>query len=90
MGEADTKGEIKKLIIEALNLDGMTVDSIGDDDLLFEEGLGLDSVDALEIVVSLEKAYGVKIESDAANRETFRSVSTLAALLDQLRDSSQS
>ena len=88
MGQSDLVGEIKGIIIEALNLEGMTVDEIGNDDLLFEEGLGLDSVDALEIVVSLEKAYGVKIESEDANRETFKSVNTMAALVGQLRDSS--
>jgi len=89
MSESDTKGEIKNIIVEALNLEGMTADAIGDSDLLFDEGLGLDSVDALELVVSLEKAYGVKIESDDATRESFKSVETLAALVDQLRDSSQ-
>jgi acyl carrier protein len=88
MGESDTKGEIKRIIIEALNLEGMTADEIGDNDALFGEGLGLDSVDALELVVSLEKVYGVKIGSDDATRESFRSVETLAALVDQLRGSS--
>lgn len=89
MGAPDTKAEIKKIIIEALNLEGMTAEAIGDDDALFDEGLGLDSVDALELVVSLEKAYGVKIASDDATRESFRSVETLAALVDQLRADSQ-
>jgi acyl carrier protein len=89
MSESNTKGEIKNIIVEALNLEGMTADAIGDNDLLFDEGLGLDSVDALELVVSLEKAYGVKIDSEDANRESFKSVETLAALVDQLRDSSQ-
>jgi acyl carrier protein len=89
MSESNITGEIKNIIVEALNLEGMTADSIGDDDLLFDEGLGLDSVDALEIVVSLEKAYGVKIESDDATRESFKSVATLAELVDQLRENSQ-
>ncbi len=89
MGESGTKEEIKKIIIEALNLEGMTAEAIGDDDLLFDEGLGLDSVDALELVVSLEKAYGIKIDSDDATRESFKSVETLATLVNQLRDSSQ-
>ena len=89
MSDSNTKGEIKKIIVEALNLEGMTAETIGDNDLLFDEGLGLDSVDALELVVSLEKAYGVKIDSDDATRESFKSVATLAALVDQLRGSSQ-
>lgn len=89
MGAPDTKAEIKKIIIEALNLEGMTAEEIGDNDALFDEGLGLDSVDALELVVSLEKTYGVKIDSDDATRESFRSVETLAALVDQLKADSQ-
>ena len=80
MSDPRTKEEIKTIIVEALNLEEITADSIGDDDLLFDEGLGLDSVDALELVVSLEKSYGVKIESDDATRESFKSVETLAAL----------
>jgi acyl carrier protein len=90
MGASDTKGEIKKIIVEALNLEGMAADAIGDNDPLFGEGLGLDSVDALELVVSLEKAYGVKIDSDDATRESFKSVESLAALVDHLRADSQS
>jgi acyl carrier protein len=80
-----TRDRLKELIIEALNLEGMTPDMIGDDEPLFGDGLGLDSVDALELVVALEKEYGVKIEGQEATRDAFTSVATLAALVRRLR-----
>lgn len=55
--------EIKKLIVDVLNLEGMTPEEIGSDEPLFVEGLGLDSIDALELGVALRKAYGLKIEA---------------------------
>lgn len=69
---------IKRLIIESLNLEGTTPDQIGDNDPLFGDGLGLDSVDALELVVALEKAYDVKIQSHEVDPQVFGSVATLA------------
>jgi acyl carrier protein len=77
------KLEIKRLIIEALALEDLTVDDIDDDAPLFgENGLGLDSIDALELGVALRKKYHIQLEAnDAANRQHFRSVSTLARLL---------
>lgn len=69
---------IKRLIIESLNLEGTTPDQIGDDDPLFGDGLGLDSVDALELVVALEKAYDVKIQSHEVDPQVFSSVATLS------------
>jgi acyl carrier protein len=79
------RAEIKQLIIDQLNLEGMTPDMIGDEQPLFGEGLGLDSVDALELVVALEKAYGIKIEAGDATREAFASVAALSDLVDRLR-----
>jgi acyl carrier protein len=55
--------ELKKFIVETLNLEGMVPEEIGSDEPLFVEGLGLDSIDALELGVALRKAYGLKIES---------------------------
>lgn len=81
-----TRARIKQIIIEHLNLEGMTPDMIGDEDPLFGKGLGLDSVDALELVVALEKEYGVKIEGEDATREAFTSVATLADFVTTLRD----
>lgn len=62
--------EIKTLIVDALNLEGMAPDEIASDEPLFVEGLGLDSIDALELGVALRKAYGLKIE--AANDDVKR------------------
>ena len=59
MGELKT--ELKNKIITSLNLEDITVDDINDDDHLFGEGLGLDSIDALELIVMLDKDYGIKL-----------------------------
>ena len=69
---------LKSLMIESLSLEGITPDMIEDDVPLFGEGLGLDSVDALELVVALEKEFQIRIEGDDATREAFGSVARLA------------
>ena len=75
----DLEHEIKMLIIESLRLDGVTVDSIDPAAPLFGEGLGLDSIDALEIAMEIRKRYGVRATGDdARNREIFSSVRSLA------------
>ena len=75
--------ELKQLIIEALDLEDISPDDIGDDLPLFgDEGLGLDSIDALELGIALRKKYKVHLEAtDAGNREHFRSVNALAQLV---------
>lgn len=70
--------ELKEEIIKALNLEEMTPDDIDENDALFGEGLGLDSIDALELIVLLEKKYGIKLASPAAGKEIFKSVATIA------------
>ena len=77
------KLEIKRLIIDALELEDMTPENIDDDAQLFgDEGLGLDSIDALELGVALRKKYQLQLEAnDDRNREYFRSVSNLAKLV---------
>jgi len=70
--------ELKKLIINALKLEDITPQDIEDDAPLFGEGLGLDSIDALELVVSLEKTYGVFIPDSEVGKKVFRSVNALA------------
>ncbi len=72
------KETLKEQLIEALNLEETTPADIGDDLPLFGEGLGLDSIDALEIIILLEKKYGVKLENSADARPIFYSVATLA------------
>jgi acyl carrier protein len=79
-----TRDRLKKLIIKTMNFEGLTPDSIDDNTPLFGEGLGLDSVDALELVVALEKEYGFRIESTDSAREAFYSVSTLATWIEQM------
>jgi acyl carrier protein len=71
------RGTLKRLIVESLNLEGLTPESIGDDTPLFGQGLGLDSVDALELVVALEQEYGISIESHDVDKTVFTSVASL-------------
>lgn len=78
MSETEIRERIKTVIIESLGLEGMTTDEIGDDMPLFgEEGLGLDSVDALELMVVLEKDFGVQIDSEEVDPEVFATVTSL-------------
>ena len=70
--------ELKKKIIESLNLEEMTPDDINADDALFGDGLGLDSIDALELIVLMEKDYGIKLASPAEGKAIFKSIATIA------------
>jgi acyl carrier protein len=69
---------VKTLIIERLKLEEIAVTDIDTDAPLFGEGLGLDSIDALELVIGLEKEYGVSIPDAEVGREVFQSVRTIA------------
>lgn len=82
-----TRERLKRLIIESLNLEGMTPEMIDDEAPLFGEGLGLDSVDALELVVALEKELSIRIEGEETTRETLASVSAMADFVDRLTGS---
>lgn len=77
--------ELKKYLIEALNLEEMTPDDIDGDAPLFGEGLGLDSIDALELIVILDKHYGIKLSSPAEGKDIFKSVRTIAEYVAQHR-----
>jgi acyl carrier protein len=70
--------QLKQEIIEALNLEEVGVDSIDTDAPLFIEGLGLDSIDALELTVLLEKKYGIKIQTAEEGKTILYSVRTMA------------
>lgn len=75
--------EIKRMIIETLDLEDMDPDDIVDDEPLFVEGLGLDSIDALEIGLALQKRYGIKLKADSdETRQHFASVNSLVALVE--------
>ncbi len=78
----DLERELKRFIVESLMLEDVKAEDIASDAPLFVEGLGLDSIDALELGMALTREYGVKIEADDdRNREIFRSVSSLAAFI---------
>ena len=70
--------ELKTKIIEALKLDDLKPEDIDADAPLFREGLGLDSIDALELMLLLEKSYGIKLKNPAEGKEVFKSVRTMA------------
>ena len=70
--------ELKHLIIETLHLEEIQPDDIEDSAPLFGEGLGLDSIDALELVVALEKSYNVIIEDEEVGKKAFASIEALA------------
>ncbi len=78
--------ELKKLIVETLALEDTTADEIDTDAPLFGDGLGLDSIDALEIAMVLEERYGVTLDDDPeANQQVFESVRTLTAFVVESR-----
>lgn len=70
--------ELKASIIEALNLEDLTPADIDADAPLFGEGLGLDSIDALELIVLMERNYGIRMKDAAAGRQVFQSVRVMA------------
>ena len=81
LNEEILKTDLKKLIVETLLLEDVEPDDIEDDAPLFGEGLGLDSIDALELVVALEKTYRVIIEDEEVGKNAFASVNALAAFV---------
>ncbi len=70
--------QLKLQIIEALNLEEITPEDIDADAPLFGSGLGLDSIDALELIVLLEREYGIKLKNPAEGKEIFKSVASIA------------
>lgn len=80
-----TRERVKRLVVASLALDGLRPEAIGDDQALFGEGLGLDSVDALELVVAMEKEFGISIASHEIGRESFASPRALAELVERCR-----
>ena len=70
--------QLKKELIEVLNLEEVKPEDIDNDASLFGEGLGLDSIDALELIVLIEKNYGIKLKDPAQGKEIFKSISVMA------------
>ncbi|MCV6628931.1 MAG: phosphopantetheine-binding protein [Flavobacteriaceae bacterium] len=79
------KQEIKEKIIEQLNLEDMTVEEMGDTEPLFGDGLGLDSIDALELIVMLDKDYGIKITDPKEGKKIFENVEVMATYIEANR-----
>ena len=75
------KQELKAKIIEVLNLEDINVADVKDDDALFGGGLGLDSIDALELIVMLDKDYGIKLVDPKEGKNIFQSIETMAAYI---------
>lgn len=78
---AELRLRLKRLLVSSLHLEGLDPESIADDQLLFGEGLGLDSVDALELVVALEREFRIAISSEEVGRDSFASIRALAGLV---------
>ena len=79
------KESLKQQIIEALNLEDIKPADILDDAPLFGEGLGLDSIDALELFMLLDKQYGIKLQNKEEGKQVFRSVNTMAEYIEKNR-----
>ncbi|GGH38499.1 acyl carrier protein [Mangrovimonas yunxiaonensis] len=79
------KQELKENLIEQLNLEDMSPEDIANDDMLFGDGLGLDSIDALELIVMLDKNYGIKLTDPKEGRAIFESINTMAAYISEHR-----
>jgi acyl carrier protein len=83
---SDLQLEIKNLIIDALGLEDMAAEDIAADLTLFGDGLGLDSVDALELGLAIQKRFGIKIDAEAKDtRKHFANVASLAAFVSSLQ-----
>ncbi len=77
--------EIKEKIIAALNLEDVSAAEMDEEAALFGDGLGLDSIDALELIVMLDKDYGIRLSDPKEGRNIFRSVKTIAAYIAEHR-----
>ncbi|WP_277058876.1 phosphopantetheine-binding protein [Trichlorobacter lovleyi] len=73
--------KVKQMIIDALRIEGMSADEIDSDAPLFGEGLGLDSIDALQLVVAMEKEFGAVVPDAATGTKVFASVRAMAAYI---------
>ena len=81
----DLKLELKHKIIENLNLEDIEVSDIENDDPLFGDGLGLDSIDALELIVMLDKDYGIKLTDPKLGKKIFQSIDVMAKYISENR-----
>ena len=77
----ELKAELKSKIIEVLNLEHINIEEINDNDPLFGDGLGLDSIDALELIVLLGKDYGIKLTDPKEGKAIFQSIEAMATYI---------
>ena len=80
------KKDLKEMLVRDLKLQDVNPDEIGDEDPLFEEGLGLDSLDAVELVVLINKHYDIQIQDMEEGRVAFASINALADYITQRRE----
>lgn len=84
--QSPAERELAQLLVESLNLEGVAPDGIDPEAALFNEGLGLDSIDALELALAITKRYGFQLRSDSdENRRIFASLRALSAHIEQQR-----
>ena len=81
----DIKTELKKALVTELNLEDITPDEIDDNEPLFGDGLSLDSLDAVELVVLVQRHFGVEITDMNEGKKAFESITTLAAFIEEHR-----
>ncbi|MEO8846741.1 MAG: phosphopantetheine-binding protein [Kofleriaceae bacterium] len=81
MTTSSLQQEIKELIVESLQLEGVDPATISDSDALFGSGLNLDSIDALELATAIARKFDIKVSQDQDTRDAFRSVDHLAAFI---------
>ena len=77
--------ELKTKIKENLNLEDIEVEDMQDDDALFGDGIGLDSIDALELIVMLDKDYGIKLSDPKKGKKIFESIAVMAKYISENR-----
>jgi len=85
MDTATLKKQLKKQIVEFLNLTSVDPESIKDDEPLFGEGLGLDSIDSIELIVLLGREYGINIQDPKEGRKILVDINTMVAYIEQHR-----
>lgn len=81
----ELKQELKQQIIEFLNLTPLTPDEIKDDEPLFGDGLGLDSIDSLELIVLLKRNYGITIQDPKEGRKVLVNINTIVEYIERNR-----
>jgi acyl carrier protein len=85
MEKEQLKKQLKKQIVEFLNLTSTSPDQIKDDEPLFGEGLGLDSIDSIELIVLLSREYGINIQDPKEGRKVLVDINTMADYIEQHR-----